>query len=127
MHTSAGGKRIRVKLSNVFGDQPLAVGGAHVARRASGADVDPASDRVLTFGGRASTTIPARSMAVSDPVDLEVPALSDLAVSLFLPESTRAATTHTLAKQTNYVSPETGDSTPRRSSPSPGRSSPGPS
>lgn len=111
VHTSIGGKRVRVKLSNVFGDQPLAVGAAHVARRASGADIDPASDRVLTFGGRMSTTIPARSMAVSDPVELDVPALSDLAVSIFLPESTQATTTHTLAKQTNYVSDETGDST----------------
>ncbi|MDQ3745255.1 MAG: SGNH/GDSL hydrolase family protein [Acidobacteriota bacterium] len=111
VHVSAGGKRVRVRLSNVFGDQPLVIGGAHVARRASGSDIDPASDRALTFGGRASTTIPARSMAVSDPIEMDVPALSDLAVSLFLPESTQATTSHSLALQTNYVSTETGDST----------------
>jgi hypothetical protein len=111
VHTSVGGKRVRVKLSNLFGDRPLAVGSAHVARRAAGADIDPASDRALTFGGRASVSITARSSVVSDPVDLEVPALSDLAVSVFLPESTQATTTHTLAKQTSYVSDETGDST----------------
>jgi lysophospholipase L1-like esterase len=40
-----------------------------------------------------------------------VPALSDLAISLFLPERTDAKTSHSLAKQTSYVSPETGDST----------------
>ena len=50
-------------------------------------------------------------MAVSDPVDLDVPALSDLAVSIFLPNSTAATTLHSLALQTNYLSPETGDST----------------
>jgi lysophospholipase L1-like esterase len=50
-------------------------------------------------------------MVVSDPVDLDVPALSDLAISLFLPQSTEAKTSHSLAKQTSYVSPETGDST----------------
>ena len=60
---------------------------------------------------RSSITVPAGSMVVSDLVALDVPALSDLAISLFLPESTRATTSHILALQTNYVSPATGDST----------------
>ena len=47
----------------------------------------------------------------SDPVGLEAPALSDLAVCLFLPETTEVKTTHILAMQTSYVSAETGDST----------------
>jgi lysophospholipase L1-like esterase len=50
-------------------------------------------------------------MVLSDPVDLEVAPLSDLAISLFLPDTTKVKTTHILALQTNYVSPETGDST----------------
>jgi lysophospholipase L1-like esterase len=49
-------------------------------------------------------------MVVSDPVALEAPALSDLAVSLFLPESTEVKTLHVLALQTSYVS-QTGDTT----------------
>lgn len=40
-----------------------------------------------------------------------MPALSDLAISLFLPKTTVVTTTHILALQTSYVSPETGDST----------------
>ena len=47
---------------------------------------------------------------VSDPVALQVPALSDLAISLFLPESTEVKTLHVLALQTSYVS-RTGDAT----------------
>ena len=90
-------------------DQPLVIGGAHIARRVDGAKIDPGSDRILTFRKLPSTTIPARSMAVSDPVELDVPALSDLAVSIFLPNPTAATTDHALALQTNYVSPETGD------------------
>src|ERR1700758_2075757 len=49
-------------------------------------------------------------MIVSDPVALEAPALSDLAVSLFLPESTEVKTLHVLAMQTNYAS-QTWDAT----------------
>jgi len=48
-------------------------------------------------------------MAVSDSVNLEVPALSDLAISLFFPETAALTTLHILALQTNYVSAETGD------------------
>jgi len=111
VHTSVGGTKARIKISNTYGDQPLSIGGAHIARRTAGADIDPASDRTLKFHGQSSTIIPARSMVVSDPVDLDVPALSDLAVSLFLPKATEARTSHILAKQTSYVFPETSDST----------------
>lgn len=111
VHTSAGGKKVRIRLSNAFGDQPLLVGSAHIARRATGADIDPTSDRTLTFRGRPSIPIAARSEVKSDPVELDVAAMSDLAVSLFFPEPTAATTTHILALQTNYVSAETGDST----------------
>lgn len=110
VHTSAGGTKVRIRISNTFGDQPLLIGGAHIARRTSAADIDPTSDRALMFHGQSSTKVPARSMVVSDPVDLDVPALSDLAISLFLPKATQAMSSHILALQTSYVSP-TGDST----------------
>jgi lysophospholipase L1-like esterase len=50
-------------------------------------------------------------MTMSDAVDVDVPPLSDLAISLFLPNRAAVTTLHTLAKQTNYVSTATGDST----------------
>jgi lysophospholipase L1-like esterase len=111
VHTSVGGTQVRIKVSNTFGDHALLIGAAHIARRAGEADIDPASDRTLNFHGRPSATVPARSTIVSDPVDLDVPALSDLAVSLFLPNITQADTLHILALQTSYFSGETGDST----------------
>jgi lysophospholipase L1-like esterase len=89
----------------------LTIGSAHIARRTAAADIDPTTDRVVKFHGQSSTNVPAGSMVVSDPVELDVPALSDLAISLFLPKATEAKTSHILAKQTNYVSPETGDHT----------------
>jgi lysophospholipase L1-like esterase len=111
VHTSAGGARVRIKISNTYGDEPLFVGGAHIGRRGSGADIEPTSDRRLTFGGQSSIAVAAHSVAQSDPVNLDVPALSDLAISLFFPRATKATTSHALALQTSYVSPATGDST----------------
>lgn len=111
VHTSASGNKVRIRISNVFGEQALVIGSAHIARRAAGADILADSDRALTFGKSASTTIPAGALAMSDAVDLDVPALSDLAISLFLPQATQITTLHILAKQTNYISTESGDST----------------
>jgi lysophospholipase L1-like esterase len=111
VHTSAGGTKVRIKISNTYGDGTLLIGGAHIARRTAAAKIDPRSDRMLKFQTKSSTTVAAGSMVVSDPVEMDVPALSDLAVSLFLPQRTEAKTSHSMAKQTSYVSPETGDST----------------
>jgi lysophospholipase L1-like esterase len=105
VHVSAGGSQVRIRLSNLYGNAPLTIGAAHIARRANGADIDPASDRALVFGGRASIVVPAHATALSDPVPLTVPALCDVSVSLYLPKRAAATTVHILAQQTSYVSP----------------------
>lgn len=111
VHTSIGGSKVRIKISNTYGDRPLVLGATHIARRIAGADIEPASDRALMFGGHISTTVAPRSMVTSDPVDLDVPELADLTISIFLPETTPATTVHSLSKQTSYISAETGDHT----------------
>jgi lysophospholipase L1-like esterase len=45
-------------------------------------------------------------VVVSDPVDLDVPALSDLAVSLYFPDDTGSPTTHSTGLRPTYVSTE---------------------
>ena len=110
VHTSAGGSKVRIRIANTFGDQPLQIGAAHIACRAAVAEIDPATDRALTFGGSASATVPPGATLVSDPVDLDVPPLADLAISLFFPQATSATTLHILARQSSYVSGD-GDHT----------------
>ena len=103
VHTSAGGDRVRVRISNTFGTNPVVIGSAHVALRSSGSGIVAGSDRALTFSGKSSFTIPAGALVLSDPVALEVPALSDLAVSIYLPVTAVADTNHALALQTSYI------------------------
>jgi lysophospholipase L1-like esterase len=112
LRTSIGGRRARVKLSNAFGSKPVTVGAAHLARRATDSSIDPASDRVLTFAGQPSFTMMPGVVVVSDPVDIDVPPLGDLAVSLYLPADTESPTTHATGLRPTYVSTE-GDFTGR--------------
>lgn len=104
VHTSIGGNRVRIRVSNEMGTTPLRIGHASVALRTSGAAINPASLRQLRFGGQPAITIPAGTPAMSDPVDLVVPAQADLAVSLYLSGSTQGSTLHNLALQSNYLS-----------------------
>jgi lysophospholipase L1-like esterase len=105
VHVSIGGTRVRVRLSNAYGAGSLVIGAARVGLRDAGASIVPGSDRVLTFNGSESTTIPAGALAVSDPVSLRVPDRGDLAVSIYVPGNEVATTEHALGLQTTYISP----------------------
>jgi lysophospholipase L1-like esterase len=108
VHTSSGGDRIRVVLSNAFGTAPLVVGAANVALREKDSAIVSRSGRPLKFSGSASTTVPSGAIIISDPVDLALPPTSDLVVDLYVPGDTAASgsavTMHTGANQTSYVS-----------------------
>ena len=103
VHTSVGGDEVRVRIANTFGTSPLFIGAAHIGVSSSGSSIVPGTDRVLTFGGRTSVSIPAGAPALSDPVDLHVEAVSDIAVSIYLPSVTNAETT-TLFQGASYIS-----------------------
>jgi lysophospholipase L1-like esterase len=100
---SVGGKQFRVRLTNEYGTQAVQIGAAHVAISAGGAAIQPATDRVLTFSGSPSFTIPPSAAALSDPVDLPAPNLASLAISIYLPQATGPATWHVEGKQTAYI------------------------
>lgn len=106
---SAGGNKVRVRLSNAYGSNPLNVGAATVAISAGGAATIPGTTHTLSFNGKTSIVIAADSEVLSDPVDLSIPPLSTLAVSIFLPNNTGLSTQHFLAVQTNFIA--SGDMT----------------
>src|SRR5580658_2857041 len=103
VHTSIGGSRVRIELSNAYGTGPLTIGAAHVALRAKESAIVTGSDRALTFGGKPSFSIPPGAIAVSDPVALAVPKLGDLAISVFFPSDTGPYTMHSTGLHTTYI------------------------
>jgi lysophospholipase L1-like esterase len=100
---SIGGAKLRVVISNEGGTTPLYIGAARVARHAEGSAVVEGTDRPLRFGGQADVTVPPGARLISDPVDLPLPALSEVAVSLYLPKPSPPAGFHFDARQTAYV------------------------
>ncbi len=99
--TSTGGSDVRVLVSNAFGTRPLDIGHAAIAAQTSGAGAGPGM--ALSFRGHRSVVIAPGAAVLTDPVALRVRPLQELAVSLYLPSATGAATEHQVAMQTNYV------------------------
>lgn len=106
VHVSMGGTMMRVVISNELGTSPLRVGGVNVALPRSSGSIEPASAVALGFSGHSTVTVPAGGVAVSDPVPFHLAALSDLAITLFLPgQAIPTVTRHDLALETNYIAP----------------------
>jgi lysophospholipase L1-like esterase len=108
---SAGGRRLRIRFTNEYGQAPLAIGAARAGALGRDGQLIAGSKRVL-FGGRTSATIPARKPLLSDPVDLAVTPLSSLRIALYLPGAVRQCTCHVTGGQHLMVSPP-GDYTKR--------------
>lgn len=104
VNTSIPGRSLRVELSNASGKGRLKIGAAHVALHDQGPAIVPVSDRTLTFSGNPSAVIPAGGIILSDPVDLAVPAVGDLVISLYLPEDSGPPTQHATGLHTTYIS-----------------------
>ncbi len=103
VHTSIAASVARVQFSNAFGTQPLQLSDVHIAQRMSGSSVTPGADRGVTFGAQTETSVAAGDVAISDPIAFPVSALSDVAISVYLPQPTGPTTYHQQGTQTNYI------------------------
>lgn len=97
--------QLRVRFSNRFGTAPMKIDGATIARAADAASprIDPATLRTLRFGGAPSVIVPAGADYWSDPVPLNAPAGTDLAISLYVAQPPAQQTGHPGSRATSYL------------------------
>jgi lysophospholipase L1-like esterase len=102
---SIGGSRIRIVLSNTAGSHPLAVSGIHVALSGPPGSpaIQPQSDREVRFNNRSDVTVPAGSKILSDAVDLSVPPLARLSVSIHFTVPPQDQTGHLRSLSTSWI------------------------
>ncbi|MBB5697850.1 SGNH/GDSL hydrolase family protein [Sphingomonas yantingensis] len=111
VRVSAGGPRIRIRISNAFGTKPLIVRSASIARpvRPGAAAVQTASLVPIRFGGRAGMAVPPGSDWLSDPVEMPVAAFDDLSVTLHVAGEPGEQTSHPGSRATSWLAK--GDAT----------------
>lgn len=96
---SLGGPRLRVRLSNAYGTQPLRIGAASVAARAG------ATPQPLNFDGQPGVLIGPGQERLSDPLPLATDDRQALQVSVFVPGPTPVQTFHWEGRQTSWIAP----------------------
>jgi lysophospholipase L1-like esterase len=96
---SLGGPRLRVRLSNAYGTQPLRIGAASVAARAG------ATPQPLSFDGLPGVLIGPGQERLSDPLPLVTDDRQALQVSVFVPGPTSVQTFHWEGRQTSWTAP----------------------
>ena len=103
MYVSGGGDQVRVRISNRIGTLPLTIDAVTIAESTGGSAINVATNTPITFQNVASITIAPGAEAVSDPSSLMVKPNSNLAISIYVKNTTPVATVHSLGRQNNFV------------------------
>ncbi len=82
---AAGGREVRIRLTNEDGTAPLTIAAASVGLAGAGFEALPGTLRKLRFGGAEQATIVPGAPVLSDPVVLPVQAMGALVVSVQVP------------------------------------------
>jgi lysophospholipase L1-like esterase len=102
VHLGMGGDQIRIRLTNAFGTDGVAVDGVTAGLRGAGAALVTGTLRAVTFGGSRDVIVAAGADVLSDPVALPVAAGQDVAVSLYVHGTADAVTRHGGAYTTSF-------------------------
>lgn len=92
--THAAGTQVRLRVSNLYGGQPVHVGAGSIGVSAGGAEVAGAAPAVLRFDGQTDVVLAPGESRYSDPVALPVQAMQRLAVSLYIPDCAISMSRH---------------------------------
>jgi lysophospholipase L1-like esterase len=103
VRTSIGGAKVRIRFSNLYGTGPVSIAAVHLALRANGAAILPGTDHPLTFGGSSTLKMKKGESVLSDPVNMAVAPLQELALSLYFKSATGASTIHGVAMASAYI------------------------
>ena len=109
IHTSIGGDKIRIRISNAFGTTDLPITAVTVALPVNGsAGVSAIQTHTLhtvTFSGSSNYTIPDGALVVSDPISLSIAPQSMLTVTIYLQDgqTTNFITSHPGSRTTSWM------------------------
>jgi len=102
VRTSVGGTEVRIRVSNLFGAQPLRIEDVHLAIAATGSAIVAGTDHTVRFAKRTFAVAAPGSSLVSDSIPMKLPALTEVAVSFYLPKTPGSLTWHPSAHRFNY-------------------------
>ncbi|ABF39967.1 lipolytic enzyme, G-D-S-L [Candidatus Koribacter versatilis Ellin345] len=100
---SCGGNKLRVRISNEFGDGLLDIGAATIALTGKASSIRKASEKALKFAGQKRISIAAGTAVTSDSLTFAAPALSRLTITLYIKSAPKQITAHPGSRTTSYL------------------------
>jgi lysophospholipase L1-like esterase len=116
VHVSVGGNQLRLKFSNEYGFSPVTMNSVHLAISTGESSINSATDKIVTFSGKESVTIPAGKTVTSDTLDFNLPKLTNVAITICFGNTSTALTGHPGSRTTSYI--QTGNKINSSSMPS---------
>ena len=106
VHVSFGGKELRLKLSNEFGNQPVEIKSVYIADTDANCNwfIKNKTAKYLSFGGKKTVTIPAGKAIYSDASKYDLKAGQRLTITIDYGKQTpENATSHRGSRTTSYI------------------------
>lgn len=109
VRTSIAAKHLRLRLCNAYGDKPVVIQSVRIALAAGtgsagSGEVNPSTDRPVPFRGAPGVVIPAGETIWSDPIDFDLPATADVALSIHFGDlSASSITGHPGSRTTSFI------------------------
>ncbi len=116
VRATTSGNKIRLRLSNQYGESDVVIESLHIAKQSKDAKsdgtgtaaidmstIDPSTDTVITAYDDERMVIPKGEVLITDEIDFSVDALDNLAISMYFGETpTKNITGHRGARATTY-------------------------
>jgi lysophospholipase L1-like esterase len=103
VRTSIAGSAIRLRFSNRLGTGALELDSVHIALSAGSGSINSSTDTVVTFDGKTAVSIAAGENAYSDTFKFDLPAVTDIAVSIYFGSVPDELTGHPGSRTTSYI------------------------
>ena len=100
---SIGGDVIRLKLSNIYSMQPVAIRSIYIAHAQDSFSIDAKSAQYFKFGNSYKTVIPAGKQIVSDALKFKLRNLERVAITINYTSAPEVPTVHMGSRTTSYI------------------------
>src|SRR4051794_38476367 len=100
---SIGGKRLRLKFSNMFGKIPLTMMVVQIAVSNGGSAINESTSKTLQFNGRAEVTLEPGTEITSDAVSFVLKPRMEVAITISFGETSPTLTGHPGSRTTSYL------------------------
>ncbi|WP_202020384.1 SGNH/GDSL hydrolase family protein [Mucilaginibacter mali] len=100
---SIGGKRLRLKLSNEFGNSPLTLKTVQIAVSKGNGIIDPSTLKILKFHNKTGVTLTAGTELFSDAILFDLKPRMQLAITIVFGDVPSSITGHPGSRTTSYL------------------------